>query len=1236
MSAGPSGAPGNRSTVRGSPRGRQGGAGEARGCHSPGPRFPSPRKALLTRASSIPEPRSTGTMAGTGTPSGSGVTRSGAPACRGAGPPTWVKVAAVPSRQRRTWGGHRRRRARGRDPGTPRHPREPPALRGPPQDGARRPWALRPARTRPRRGPSPSTPPGPGRSLRPRAAKGGRRPGHPGTAAQGRLDLPRGPPRSPRPPSRCPRSPRPHRRRSGAPRPLPVRPAPPLTARPRHGPRAPDAIFPPRPTHRARGHAHRGTATPTAARGHAYTPRQPVPGAGSRRRRLCPGRCLAPAAVPGAHLGPAHLATAPCPGVPGGAGTVAAPPRCPRGRRCPGDPSLLGHARCRRSRGYPGGAAPGTGAGSSARQVLRCAGPPVTGTHGIPAEKDPTGTLGSVLTRRWAGLHPGSTAEPWPQPGLAPAPDTARGERGTAASCERGPHCHPPELDPKWGQRDPRSLYTPNYTATPRSWTLDPKWGQSDPQSLCAPSRTATPRNWTLDPAGDWHYRWISLMVLPILYNWVVLILRCCFPEVQEAHAGLWQALDGLSDVLYLLDIAVHLHTGFLEDGILVRDARRTRRRYLGSWSFPWDVVAVLPTELLCLLPGVPRVPGVPAARANRCLRVPRLFEAFDRCETRTGWPNAFRMAKLMLYLLLGIHWHACLYFALSARLGLGADPWVCPSSPRLLRRYLHSFYISTLVLAMVGDTPPAQREEELLFLTAGFLLAVLGFATITGSISTVIVNLSSAGSALYPAAGPVRRYLRARGAGGRLAARVARWHQHLRAQRKPPAEWRVLRHLPRGLRAEVAASVHLAALRRVGLFRGWERGVLRQLVLRLRPQVFGPGEFVCRRGDVGREMYFIREGRLAVLAADGVTQLAVLGAGLYFGEISLINIKGNVAGNRRTANILSIGYSDLFCLGKEDLAEVLAEFPSARAAMEAKGRELLLRMGQLDTGAEAAALAAEAEAERRLRGLETALEGLQTRAARLLAQLEASALRMALRVRRLEGRLQLRDGAGRDRAGRDRAGRERAVRDGAVRDRAVRDRAVRADGTAGTASPQQPPGPQGPTGGQAPPRVQDSTEARDVLRAHGPPRAPGPSEVRGAPRAQEPDSAGGQGRTGMQGPSKAQGAHRAQGPSDVPGAPKAHGTPTVQGPHRARGRIGARGPRGMYGPGEAQAPLRAQGLPRARRQIGTRGPSAMYGPGRAQALRRARGPSGAQRSTGAQDVPGAQGVPRGAGVPRD
>ncbi|OXB68690.1 UNVERIFIED_CONTAM: hypothetical protein H355_004487, partial [Colinus virginianus] len=454
-------------------------------------------------------------------------------------------------------------------------------------------------------------------------------------------------------------------------------------------------------------------------------------------------------------------------------------------------------------------------------------------------------------------------------------------------------------------------------------------------------------------------------MALPVLYNWVVIVCSC-------------------------------RPAGFLEEGILVQDRGRILRRYVRSRSFVWDVASVLPTELLCPRAG-------PALRANRCLRSPRLFEALEHRETRTAHPYAFRIATLMLYVFVAIHWNACLYFALSVHLGLGSDAWVHPNGSRPgfarpLRQYLHSFYISTLILTTVGDTPEPRREEEFLFMTAGFLLAVLGFATIMGSMSSVIANMSAADAAFYPEHGAVRRYLRAHGVHGRLQRRVAAWHEHLRAQHKLAEEHAVLRHLPARLRAEVAASVHLPALSKVALFQSCERGVLEALVLRLHPQVFGPGEFVCRRGDVGREMYFIREGRLEVLAADGVTQLAVLGEGLYFGEISLINIPGNRSGNRRTADIRSIGYADLFCLAKEDLAEVLTEFPSARVLLEAKGREILLRMDKLDVHAEAAAAAAREEAEHRARALQAALEALQTRMARLLAQLEASALKLALR----------------------------------------------------------------------------------------------------------------------------------------------------------------------------------------------------------------------------------------------
>lgn len=109
------------------------------------------------------------------------------------------------------------------------------------------------------------------------------------------------------------------------------------------------------------------------------------------------------------------------------------------------------------------------------------------------------------------------------------------------------------------------------------------------------------------------------------------------------------------------------------------------------------------------------------------------------------------------------------------------------------------------------------------------------------------------------------------------------------------------------------------------------------------------------------------------------------------------------MSGNRRTANIKSLGYSDLFCLSKEDLREVLSEYPQAQAVMEEKGREILLKMNKLDVNAEAAEIALQEATESRLKGLDQQLDDLQTKFARLLAELESSALKIAYRIERLE-----------------------------------------------------------------------------------------------------------------------------------------------------------------------------------------------------------------------------------------
>lgn len=51
--------------------------------------------------------------------------------------------------------------------------------------------------------------------------------------------------------------------------------------------------------------------------------------------------------------------------------------------------------------------------------------------------------------------------------------------------------------------------------------------------------------------------------------------------------------------------------------------------------------------------------------------------------------------------------------------------------------------------------------------------------------------------------------------------------------------------------------------------------------------------DFVCRKGDIGREMYIVKRGRLQVIGEDGFKVAVTLQEGAVFGELSILNIPG-------------------------------------------------------------------------------------------------------------------------------------------------------------------------------------------------------------------------------------------------------------------------------------------------------------------------------------------------------
>ncbi len=301
------------------------------------------------------------------------------------------------------------------------------------------------------------------------------------------------------------------------------------------------------------------------------------------------------------------------------------------------------------------------------------------------------------------------------------------------------------------------------------------------------------------------------------------------------------------------------------------------------------------------------------------------------------------------------IHWNACLFFSLAKftnSFDLKTSENISGLSGELtfIGHYVSSFYRSTLQLTTISNIPSPRNSIEKVYMTLNYLLGVLVFAVIVGSVTEIIDDLNMKRREFQKRVDGVKNYMELANVNKEIQERVIKWFNHAWAHSDGMDEQQIFQELlPENLQAEVAINIHLDTLKRVHIFQDCEAGLLQQLVTKLKLQVFSPGDFICKKGDIGREMYFIKSGKLNVVSEDGSKVFAVLSEGSYFGEISILDIPGSVSGNRRTANVRSVGYSDLFCLTKADLWHALVEFPLAKKVLIEKGKSLLRKDNLID-----------------------------------------------------------------------------------------------------------------------------------------------------------------------------------------------------------------------------------------------------------------------------------------------
>nr|CAH8848918.1 unnamed protein product [Trichobilharzia regenti] len=523
-------------------------------------------------------------------------------------------------------------------------------------------------------------------------------------------------------------------------------------------------------------------------------------------------------------------------------------------------------------------------------------------------------------------------------------------------------------------------------------------------------------KNLVIDSSEGGYYYWIGIVTITVLYNAIVLPMRSAFTQFHELSPVTWLSLDYCIDVVYMIDIFVGSRTGYLEEGLLVRDKEKLKHAYFKRNEFIIDIIAILPTDLFYFIPQL----GHYAAwlRFNRLLKIYRSFEFVDRTETRTNRPNLFRISMLTTYILVLIHLNACIYFGFSRASGLGSDSFVYPPRSsedtsdefrnyserwdRLFSQYVYSFYWSTLILTTIGETPKPVKNAEYIFITIDFLVGVLIFATVVGNVGAMITNMNAARTEFQNRMDGVKRYMEFRKVNKELELRVIRWFDYLWTN-KQSLEEDSLNALPDKLKAEIAIHVHFDTLQRVSIFKDCDPGLLVELVLKLQLQVFSPGDYICRKGDIGKEMYIVKRGKLSVVSEDGKTVFVTLGEGSVFGEISILNIAGNKTGNRRSANVRSVGYSDLFCLSKDDLWDALTEYPETKTILMQRGQDILRKDNLLDEEVLRKAQEQQESIEQCVQRIDSTVNQLTTRLARLIGEFGSSQAKLKRRLMRLE-----------------------------------------------------------------------------------------------------------------------------------------------------------------------------------------------------------------------------------------
>ncbi|XP_062404752.1 cyclic nucleotide-gated cation channel beta-3 [Sardina pilchardus] len=440
----------------------------------------------------------------------------------------------------------------------------------------------------------------------------------------------------------------------------------------------------------------------------------------------------------------------------------------------------------------------------------------------------------------------------------------------------------------------------------------------------------------SIDPFTNMIYV-LWLFFVTCAWNWNVWLIpvRWAFPYQTPENIHWWLFADYFCDLIYITDILIFQpRLQFVRAGDIVCEKKDMRENYLTTNRFKMDVLSMIPLDVLYFKTGV-----ISLLRFPRLLKYMAFFEFNDRVEAVMRKAYIYRVIRTTAYLLYSLHINACLFYYFCDYHGLGSSKWVYNGKGN---KYIRCYYFAVKTLITIGGLPDPTTVYEITFQGVNYFVGVFAFSIMIGQMRDVI-GAATAGETYYRACmDSTSKYMTTYRIPSEVQNRVKTWYDYTWKSQGMLDELELLTQLPLKMQLDIAVDVNFAIVSKVALFQGCDRQLIFDMLTRLKSVVYLPGDFVCKKGEIGREMYIIKAGEVQVVGGpDNTIVFVTIRGGSVFGEISLLAGGG---GNRRTANVKAHGFANLMILDKKDLADILKNYPESQKLLRKKAKKMLTK----------------------------------------------------------------------------------------------------------------------------------------------------------------------------------------------------------------------------------------------------------------------------------------------------